>query len=65
MILCAASIYASARGVKGIGLLLAADPRIGKVWLDQSPSSLRAALGNTLTIDLFEHKEEIYGRGNP
>jgi len=51
-----ASIHASARGVKGIWLLLAAavDPRIGRVWLDRSPYSLRAALENTLNTDLFD-----------
>jgi cephalosporin-C deacetylase-like acetyl esterase len=51
-----ASIHASARSVKGIWLLLAAaaDPRIGKVWLDRSPYSLRAALENTLNTDLFD-----------
>jgi cephalosporin-C deacetylase-like acetyl esterase len=52
----AASIRASARGVKGIWLLLAAaaDPRIGKVWLDRTPYSLRAALHNTINMDLFD-----------
>lgn len=51
-----ASIHASARGVKGIWLLLAAaaDPRIGKVWLDRTPYSLRAALHNTLNMELFD-----------
>jgi cephalosporin-C deacetylase-like acetyl esterase len=51
-----ASIHASARGVKGIWLLLAAaaDPRIGKVWLDRTPYSLRAALQNTLDMNLFD-----------
>ena len=50
------SIHASARGVKGIWLLLAAaaDPRIGKVWLDRTPYSLRAALHNTLNMNLFD-----------
>ena len=50
------SIRASARGVKGIWLLLAAaaDPRIAKVWLDRTPYSLRAALQNTLNTDLFD-----------
>jgi hypothetical protein len=50
------SIYCSARGVKGIWLLLAAaaDPRIGKVWLDRTPTSLRAALENTLNTNLFD-----------
>jgi cephalosporin-C deacetylase-like acetyl esterase len=51
-----ASIRASARGVKGIWLLLAAaaDPRIAKVWLDRTPYSLRAALGNTVNMNLFD-----------
>ncbi|MGO8817392.1 MAG: acetylxylan esterase [Terriglobia bacterium] len=51
-----ASIHATARGVKGIWLLLAAaaDPRIGKVWLDRTPCSLRAALQNTLNMNLFD-----------
>jgi hypothetical protein len=52
----ASSIRASARGVKGIWLLLAAaaDQRIGKVWLDRTPYSLRAALHNTINMDLFD-----------
>ena len=51
-----ASIHAGARRVKGIWLLLAAaaDPRIGKVWLDRTPYSLRAALHNTLNTELFD-----------
>ena len=51
-----ASIHAGARGVKGIWLLLAAaaDPRIGKVWMDRTPYSLRAALESTLNMDLFD-----------
>ncbi len=51
-----ASIHCSARGVKGVWLLLAAaaDPRISKVWLDRTPYSLRAALENTLNTDLFD-----------
>jgi hypothetical protein len=50
-----ASIRAVARGVKGIWLLLAAavDTRIGKVWLDRTPFSLRAALENAMNTDLF------------
>ena len=50
------SIRAVARGVKGIWLLLAAavDPRIGKVWLDRTPYSLRAALENAMNTDLFD-----------
>jgi len=51
-----ASIRCGARGVRGVWLLLAAavDPRITKVWLDRSPTSLRAALDNTLNTDLFD-----------
>ncbi len=50
------SIRATARAVKGIWVLLAAavDPRIGKVWLDRTPHSLRAALENTLNVDIFD-----------
>ncbi len=50
------SIRAVARGVKGIWLLLAAavDNRIGKVWLDRTPYSLRAALENSMNTDLFD-----------
>jgi cephalosporin-C deacetylase-like acetyl esterase len=51
-----ASMHCSARGVKGVWLLLAAaaDTRIGKVWLDRSPYSLRAALQHTLNTNLFD-----------
>ncbi len=51
-----ASIRATARGVKGIWLLLAAavDNRIAKVWLDRTPYSLRAALENSMNTDLFD-----------
>ena len=51
-----ASIRAMARGVKGIWLLLAAavDTRIGKVWLDRTPHSLRAALENPMNTNLFD-----------
>jgi len=50
------SIRAAARGVSGIWLLLAAatDTRIGKVWLDRTPYSLRAALGNSMNTGLFD-----------
>jgi dienelactone hydrolase len=50
------SIRAAARGVKGIWLLLAAavDTRIGKIWLDRTPYSLRAALENSMNTDLFD-----------
>jgi cephalosporin-C deacetylase-like acetyl esterase len=51
-----ASIGATARGVKGIWLLLAAaiDPRIGKVWLDRTPFSFHAALEHSMNTDLFD-----------
>jgi hypothetical protein len=51
-----ASIRAAARGVKGIWLLMAAamDPRIGKVWLDRTPYSMRIALDHSLNNDLFD-----------
>lgn len=51
-----ASIRAAARGVKGIWILLAAavDTRIGKVWLDRTPYSLRAALENPMNTNLFD-----------
>jgi cephalosporin-C deacetylase-like acetyl esterase len=51
-----ASIRAVARGVKGIWLLLAAavDTRIGKIWLDRTPYSLRAALENSMNTDLYD-----------
>ena len=51
-----ASIRATARGVKGIWLLLAAaiDPRIGKVWLDRTPFSFHAALEHSMNSDLFD-----------
>src|SRR5438034_6176283 len=49
-------IRATARAVRGIWLLLAAavDPRIGKIWLDRTPYSLRAALENTINTDIFD-----------
>jgi len=51
-----ASIRAAARGVKGVWLLLAAaiDSRIGKVWVDRTPFSLRAALTHSMNTDLFD-----------
>jgi cephalosporin-C deacetylase-like acetyl esterase len=51
-----ASIRASAREVDGILLLLAAatDPRIQEIWLDHTPYSLRAALDNSLTTNLWD-----------
>ena len=50
------SIRATARAVKGVWVLLAAavDPRIGKLWLDRTPHSLRAALENTVNTDIFD-----------
>lgn len=50
------SICAFGRGVKGIWLLMAAaaDPRIGKVWLDRTPYSLRLALESSMNADLFD-----------
>ena len=50
------SVRAIARGVRGIWLLMAAaaDARIGKIWLDRTPYSLRAALENSLNTDLFD-----------
>ena len=51
-----ASIRAAARGVKGIWLMLAAaiDSRIGKVWLDRTPHSLRDALERPMNDGLFD-----------
>ncbi|HEX5410768.1 MAG TPA: acetylxylan esterase [Terriglobia bacterium] len=50
------SIRAAARGVSGIWLLLAAavDPRINKIWIDRTPSSLRAALDHSMAADLWD-----------
>ncbi len=50
------SISAMARGVKGIWLLLAAaaDPRIGRVWLDRTPYSMRAALNKPVAMSLSD-----------
>jgi hypothetical protein len=52
----AASIRAAARDVGGVWLLMAAcvDPRIGKIWLDRTPHSLRAALDVPITRDLHD-----------
>jgi cephalosporin-C deacetylase-like acetyl esterase len=52
----ASSIKATARGVKGVWLLLAAaaDPRIKKVWLDRTPHSLHAALEKPVAMDLMD-----------
>ena len=50
------SVRAFARGVRGIWLLMAAaaDPRIGKIWLDRTPYSLRLALENSMSTNLFD-----------
>jgi hypothetical protein len=50
------SIYAVARGVQGVWLLMAAaiDPRISRIWLDRTPYSLRTALDNPLSRDLHD-----------
>ncbi len=52
----AGSIRAAAQGVGGIWLLLAAaaDPRIGKIWLDRTPYSLVESLHNTLNSNLSD-----------
>jgi cephalosporin-C deacetylase-like acetyl esterase len=48
------SIRGAASGVAGVWLLLAAaaDSRLGSIWLDRTPYSLRAALDNSMAIDL-------------
>lgn len=50
------SIRATARGVRGVWVLLAAasDPRIEKVWLDRTPYSLREALEEPMSRDLWD-----------
>lgn len=50
------AIRAAARGVDGIWLLMAAaaDRRIQKIWIDRTPYSLRAALNNSMTADLWD-----------
>jgi cephalosporin-C deacetylase-like acetyl esterase len=50
------SIHAMGRSVKGVWLLLAAaaDPRIGKIWLDRTPYSLHAALEQSMNTGLFD-----------
>ena len=52
----AGHIRAAARDVPGVWLLMAAsiDPRIGKIWLDRTPHSLRAALEVPITRDLHD-----------
>ena len=51
-----ANIRASGRLVKGIWAVArcGGGSAIGKVWLDRSPYSLRAALHNTLNTNLFD-----------
>jgi len=50
------SIRAAARNVSGFWLLIAAalDPRIGRIWLDRTPYSLRTALDVPITRDLHD-----------
>ncbi len=50
------SICGVARGVAGTWLLLAAaaDARLSKIWLDRTPYSLRSALENSMTMDLWD-----------
>jgi hypothetical protein len=50
------SIRGFAHGVAGVWLLLAAaaDARIGAIWLDKTPYSLRSALENSFTIRLSD-----------
>ena len=50
------SICAAAQGVQGVWLLMAAaiDPRIHRIWLDNTPYSLRTALDNPLSRDLHD-----------
>ncbi len=52
----ASAIRAVGRGVPGVWLLMAAaiEPRIGGIWLDHTPYSLRAALDNPLSRDLHD-----------
>ena len=52
----AGSVRAAARNVSGVWLLMAAsiDARIGKIWLDRTPYSLRAALEVPIARDLHD-----------
>ena len=52
----AGSVRAVARNVSGVWLLMAAsiDARIGKIWLDRTPYSLRAALEVPIARDLHD-----------
>jgi cephalosporin-C deacetylase-like acetyl esterase len=50
------SIRGIAHGVQGVWLIMAAavDPRLRRIWLDRTPSSLRSALDNPLSHDLHD-----------
>jgi len=52
----AGSVRAIAHHVSGLWLLMAAsvDPRIGKIWLDRTPYSLRSALDVPIARDLHD-----------
>ncbi|MGD0125418.1 MAG: acetylxylan esterase [Terriglobia bacterium] len=52
----AGSVRAIARDVSGVWLLMAAaiDTRIGRIWLDRTPYSLRAALDVPIARDLHD-----------
>jgi dienelactone hydrolase len=52
----ASAIRGIAHGVPGVWLLLAAaiDPRLGRIWLDHTPYSLKTALENPLSRDLHD-----------
>jgi hypothetical protein len=52
----AASIAAVAHDVQGVWLLMAAalDPRIGRIWLQRTPYSLRAALDGPVNRNLHD-----------
>jgi hypothetical protein len=52
----ATSVRAAARDISGVWLLMAAsiDARIGRIWLDRTPYSLRAALEVPLARDLHD-----------
>ncbi len=48
-------LVAAARGVEGYWLLMAAatDSRFTRIWLDRTPHSLRAAMGEAVTRNLY------------
>jgi cephalosporin-C deacetylase-like acetyl esterase len=50
------TIYAAARGVGGVWLLLAAavDQRIGRIWVDRTPHMLSAAMDSAINSNLFD-----------